>query len=492
MILGVSGSRQGPAAALLSGTVLAACEESRLSRSRLSQRTSSPRLAVSELLEFLEIARSRIQSVAVTRDGHFGGHAETSVDHHHAHAAYAFHSSPFDEAVVVVCDTSVSAGWTAWRGSAAGLAPVTDALGRFPLAQAYSQLTGAMGLTPGRHEHIVEAMARFGATATHRAADAITVGDDGLVMDAHWADQVDAADGEAGTPAQVAAAGAVQARLTEALIELLKRVQRVTGARHACLTGGLFFNTHFTTVAATEGPFQDVFVPAHPGNAGAALGAALVVASERPGKDVLSSPFLGPGYSHARVKEVLDNCKLSYDLPGEDRLLEAVVDALARGWLVGWFEGRMEWGPRALGHRSVLASAHSDHVLDNLNGFLKKRPWYRGYGVSILQDKVPDAFDGPASSRYMQFEYRPRDASQHRALLPAGASRIRVHTVDDRESRLHRLLEMWEKRTGSAMLVNTSFNGFHEPLVCTPRDAVRVFYGTGLDLLAIDRFILSK
>ncbi len=92
----------------------------------------------------------------------------------------------------------------------------------------------------------------------------------------------------------------------------------------------------------------------------------------------------------------------------------------------------------------------------------------------------------------MQFEYRPRDASQHRALLPAGASRIRVHTVDDRESRLHRLLEMWEKRTGSAMLVNTSFNGFHEPLVCTPRDAVRVFYGTGLDLLAIERFVLSK
>ena len=83
----------------------------------------------------MEIARSRIQSVAVTRDGHFGGHAETPVDHHHAHAAYAFHSSPFDDAVVVVCDTSVEAGWTAWRGSAAGLVPVTNALGRFPLAR---------------------------------------------------------------------------------------------------------------------------------------------------------------------------------------------------------------------------------------------------------------------------------------------------------------------------------------------------------------------
>ena len=111
----------------------------------------------------------------------------------------------------------------------------------------------------------------------------------------------------------------------------------------------------------------------------------------------------------------------------------------------------------------------------------------------MLQGKVTDAFEGPARSRYMQFEYRPRMPSQHRALLPGGRVAIRVYTVDDRESRLHRLLEMWEKRTGSAMLVNTSFNGFHEPLVVrTPRDAVRVFYGTGLDLLAIERFVLSK
>ncbi len=492
MILGVSGSGQGPAAALVGAHALAACEENRLARVRLSESVSTPSLAVSELLSFLGGTEASIRAIAVTGGGQFAGGAMTPVGHPLAHAAYAFHSSPFDEAVVVVCDSSVERGWTAWLGTSTGLTPLHDELGSFPLASAYSQLTTALGLAAGQHEHIVEAMARVGSGAAHPASDAMTVGDAGLVMGARWLDLVAAADGERGTPAQVAGASAVQARLADALIELLVRVQRATGQRRACLTGGLFYNTHFTTAAATRGPFEEVFVPAHPGNAGAALGAALAVARERPGKHLLSSPFLGPGYSLSRVKEALDNCKLSYALLDEDRLLEAAVDAMARGWLVGWFEGCMEWGPRALGHRSVLASPQSEHVLDNLNGFLKKRPWYRTYGVSVPLSRLPEFFEGPASAAYMQFEYRPRDPEQFRSILPPGAASVRVHTVDDREPRLLRLLQMWEQRSGSPMLVNTSFNGFHEPLVCTPRDAVRVFYGTGLDLLAIESFLLSK
>ena len=492
VILGVSGSRQGPAAALIGTRELAACEESRLSRVRLSESVSVPSLAVSELLAFLERPASSIRSVGVTGGGGFGSNAVTPVDHHLAHAAYAFHSSPFDEAVVVVCDSSVEHGWTAWRATAAGLTPLQDELGTFPLSRIYSQLTTALGLAAGQHEHIVEALARVGLGGEHPAADAITVADTGVVLAPRWLESVAAADGERGTPAQVAAASAVQASLSNALIELLVRVQRATGAQRACLTGGLFYNTSFTTAAAMRGPFREVFVPAHPGSGGSAIGAALAVSGPRADRDLLSSPFLGPGYSLSRVKEALDNCKLSYALLSEDRILAPVVDALAKGWLVGLFEGRMEWGPRALGHRSVLATTQSEHVLDNLNGFLKQRPWYRTYGVSVPLSRVAEIFDGPPSAAYMQFEYRPRNPEQFRSILPPGAASIRVHTVDDRQPRLLRLLEMWEQRSGSPMLVNTSFNGFHEPLVCTPRDAVRVFYGTGLDLLAIESFLLSK
>jgi len=509
MILGISGSRQGPAAALLDAHTLAACEESRLSRLRLTAHTTVPTLGVSELLAFVDASPADIHAIATTSGGQFAGRNAAHVDHQRAHARYAFHSSPFNDAVVVVCDSATELGWSAWRGSATGLVPITDDLGAFPLAATYSQLTGALGHTPGQDEHIVEALARVGTSDAHPIVNLIGVGDTGLAVDPRLREHIGLAHdehGPEGRPAQVAVAAAVQQRLADALVELLARVHRATGAERACLAGGLFYNTHFTTVAATRGPFRDVFVPAHPGNAGCAIGAALDCAltgattmgsgTWRPAFDEdrarVASPFLGPSYSNELVKETLDNCKLTYSFFDETRLIERIVDALAQGALVGWFNGRMEWGPRALGHRSVLASAHSEHVLDNLNGFLKKRPWYRTYGVSVPRSRAQELFEGPADSRYMQFEYRPRDPDQFKWLLPPGATRIRVHTVDESEPRLLRLLEAWQVRSGLPVLVNTSFNGFHEPLVCSPRDAVRVFYGTGLDMLAIESFVLRK
>jgi carbamoyltransferase len=491
MILGVSASSQGPAAALVEAQALAACEESRLTRTRLSESTVIPTLSVQELLRFHDRTRADIAAVATTGGGQYASQRGAEVEHQRAHAAYAFHSSPFDEAVVVVCDSATECGWSAWRATRRGMEQVGAPLGSFPIAQAYRRLTAALGLVAGLHEHIVEAFARVGGESRHRLADQIGIEGSGLVI---AADALSAlpSEGERGSAEQVAAAGGAQTRLTDALLELLRRVHAETGLADACLTGGLFYNTHFTTAASLTGPFARVFVPPHPGNAGAAVGAALTVATAVPPRDMLASPFLGPAYSHQHVKDTLDNCKLSYVLLNEDRLLERVIDALARGWLVGWFEDRMEWGPRALGHRSVLANPGSPHVLDNLNGFLKKRPWYRAYGVSVPLDRMSGLFDGPGASPYMQFEFRPRDPDRFRSLLPRGAASLRVHTVTEREPRLLRLLRLWEQHTGSPVLVNTSFNGFHEPLVCTPRDAVRVFYGTGLDVLAIENFLLSK
>lgn len=494
MIIGISGSRQGPSAALLDGHALAACEESRLSRMRLSERTTFPRLGVRDLATFLGRTAADIAAVAVTSGGQFPGRDVETIDHHQAHAAYAFHASPFDEAVVVVSDSTTERGWTAWRGTAEGLAPVDDDLGAFPLARLYSELTGALGLSPGRDEHIVESLARVGRPRAHAVAKQFAVRDEGFVVDGRWCERlgVTAADeGAAGTPAQVAAAHAVQTAITEALLALLGRVQRATGATHACLAGGLFYNTHFTTEAAMRGPFADVFVPPHPGNGGAAIGAALTVAahSRRP---AVGSPFLGPSFTDEQVKGTLDNCKLVYTYLNDERLIQSTVDAMARGALVGWFDDRMEWGPRALGHRSVLAGASAPHVLDNLNGFLKQRPWYRAYGVSVPASRVQELFEGPPASAFMQFEYRPRDPERFGKLMPPGGTRLRVHTVDDREPRLRRLLDVWEAKGGSPVLVNTSFNGFHEPLVCSPRDAVRVFYGTGLDVLAVGNFVMRK
>ena len=140
----------------------------------------------------------------------------------------------------------------------------------------------------------------------------------------------------------------------------------------------------------------------------------------------------------------------------------------------------------------MLADPFAVHTLDNLNGFLKRRPSYRSFGVSVPLSNVAELFDGPPASPFMQFEYHPRDPERFRTILPPGVQTLRVHTVDGREPRFLRLLEQWGEKTGTPVLVNTSFNGFHEPLVCSPRDAIRVFYGTGLDILALEDFVLRK
>ena len=506
LVLGMARARIGPAAALIDAgrSLVAACEENRLTRVRYAPPPGPPALARAELLSFLERAPADVSAVGVVEDeGQIGwadaGAAAIEIDGHQAHAAYAFHASGFRSGLVLVSEVHKPRGWTAWRFENAASPPreTAESLGDFPLARIYGQLTQAMGLQPMRDEHLVEAMARSGSVASTEASDLITLTDAGLAVDPRFSDVVRRAitSADADRAARNIAAS-VQKRLGECLVELLKRIAAVeSDADNLCLSGGLFFNTFFTTAAATSGIFPHVYVPPHPGRNGTALGAALLAGgSSLVTSRATGSPYLGPGYSDGQIKEALDNCKLSYDFVQGERLNDAVLHALGRGRLIGWFHGRLEWGPRALGHRSVLANPFAPHVLENLNGFLKRRPLYRSYGVSVPRSQVNALFDAHDSqaSPFMQFEYRPRDPDKFRTILPRGVETLRVHTVDDDEPRFLRLLEMWGQKTGIPVLVNTSFNGFHEPLVCSPRDAIRVFYGTGLDVLALGDFFLRK
>jgi carbamoyltransferase len=496
--LGIARARLGPAAALIDHQRgIGACEENRLTRARQAPTSGPPMLAITELLSFFGRREADIVETGVVRDEEspqwFGGHA-TNVDPHLAHAEYAFRASGFDEALVVVCDATADKGWSAWRYRAKGTsqAVALDAnAGSFPLARIYGELTAALGLHPARDEHLVEAMARAAPPDGSEAADTIHLTADGIEITPAFREHLsNAANADAARQRQLAAS--VQRRLGEYLVELLSRLARTSGSRNVCLSGGLFFNTHLTTVAAQSGLFARTFLPAHPGRSGSALGAALVVSNSGLSAAAVASPYLGPGYTDAEVKGAIESCKLAFDLQREEQVMEIVLRALSRGRLVGWFHGRLEWGPRALGHRTVLADPFSPHVLDNLNGYLKKRPSYRTYGVSVPLSRLNDIFDGPPASPFMQYEYRPRDPDKFRALLPEGVQTLRVHTVDDTAPRYLRLLERWGEMSGTPVLVNTSFNGFHEPLVCSPRDAIRVFYGTGLDLLALEDFVLRK
>ena len=496
--LGIARARLGSAAAIIDPQRgVGACEENRLTRARQAPTSGPPTLATAELLAYFGRNNGEITATGVVRDpdsATWFSRPAIEVDAHLAHAEYAFRASSFDDALVVVCDASVPQGWSAWRyrerGTSSAIPVDTDA-GHFPIARIYGELTEALGFQAARDEHVIEAMARAGEGRENAVTDAIRIGDDGIEIvpnvRAVIADVAALDDSQRG---QIASSA--QRRLGECLVELLTRLAHATGAKNICLSGGLFFNTQFTTAALRAGAFEHSYIPPHPGRSGSALGAALLVGDSHPAAAALASPYLGPGYTDTEVKAALENCKLAFDLQRTDQVLATVVRALSRGHLVGWFHGRLEWGPRALGHRTVLADPFSAHVLDNLNGYLKKRPAYRTYGVSVPRTRVAEFFAGAEESPYMQYEYQPRDPEKFRSILPAGVKTLRVHTVDERTPRYLRLLEQWGEVSGAPVLVNTSFNGFHEPLVCSPRDAIRVFYGTGLDLLALEDFVLRK
>jgi carbamoyltransferase len=152
----------------------------------------------------------------------------------------------------------------------------------------------------------------------------------------------------------------------------------------------------------------------------------------------------------------------------------------------------MEWGARALGNRSILASPLTPHVLENLNGFLKHRESHKSYSLSVCADDLDRYFAGPPESPFMQFEYSVNDTDRFAGVMPARHMRLRVQSVSNHQTRFWKLLKAFGSATGTPVLVNTSYNGFHEPIVCSPRDAVRVFYGTGLDAAVIGDFFLSK
>jgi carbamoyltransferase len=416
------------------------------------------------------------------------------IDHHQGHAASSFLSSSFDRAAVLVCDTHSARELSVWVGHGSDVDDQDWPWRGRAFASLYAECAELFDFTPGQ-AHRLEALAHLarGGRAEELATTFQYI-DGALKIDANWRadiDQMIQADRRRhGHAAETASA--VQCRIGELLVEFLADVRAAVEVDALCLAGGLFYNTYFNTLIRASGLFSKCFVPINPGNAGLSVGASLMVAKQdgvqsRP----IVSPFLGPEYDLEEIKATLDSCKLSYEFVTEAEAQDAAVAALVRGHLVGWFQGRMEWGHRALGHRSILANPRCEYVLDNLNFFLRKRERSRPFGLSVCEDAVPKLFCGPPSSPWMEYECRPRD-DHFRHVIPVGASTIRLQTVAPDHGPYWALLKQMEQATGVGAVVNTSFNGFHEPIVCTPRDAVRVFFGTGLDMLVIGRFVLRK
>ena len=501
VIIGLAGaSRNGAVAVCDEGRVVGICEHERVTRTRREALTPGrlPMQTLGTILRIGSYSDADVETYAV---------AEPSItlpadlrveylDHHLAHAATAFYTSQFAHATIVACDRSGDPELTVWLGDERGIRPANFGWRGTGFATLYSRAAEAMGLGVDGEARL-EALARVGGQERHENVPRIGWRGDGVDVPASFQAAVtDAvlADGtRAGAVQSAGVAAEVQRQIGEALLQAVTSIKRECGGTNLCLAGGLFYNSYFNTLLARSDLYSNTFVPANPGNAGVAIGAALL-ASQRPihRQPCSTSPFLGPGFTPEEIKATLDNCKLSYDYLSNGRLLDQTTAALVKGELVGWFHGRMEWGVRALGNRSILASPTAPYVLENLNRFLKQRDPHRTYSVAVCAEDASRFFCGPPASPLMEYEYEVLDRVLFRHLLPDNATRLRVQTVDASAGAFYDLLRAFGDLTGVPVLVNTSFNGFNEPIVCHPRDAVRVFYGTGLDMAVLDSLVLRK
>jgi carbamoyltransferase len=293
-------------------------------------------------------------------------------------------------------------------------------------------------------------------------------------------------------------AASVQQACGTIAAELAERYRKQTGEKSLCLAGGLFLNPVVVSHVEKNTGFDHVFVQPAAGNEGTALGAAWYVRHQMQGKPrqaAVEKLDWGPSYSSQDIKQVLDNCKARYRFHmSDEHQMEETIQLLAAGKIVGWFHGAAEFGPRALGNRSLLASPWAAYVKENLNEFVKHREAFRPFAISVLADRAADYFDYSPAARFMATLgiAKPKAARLLEGfLLPGG--RVRLHVVERAANPLlWRLLERFGQFASAPMLVNTSFNLFGEPLVVSPRDAVRSYFCSGVDALVIGSFSLAK
>jgi carbamoyltransferase len=419
------------------------------------------------------------------------------VPHHVAHAASAHFASPFETSSVMVLDgRGERASYLAARypnGTHEVLA--TQELPH-SLGLLYEEATEHLGFRRSSDEYKVMALASYGEPAwLDDLREAVrTTGDGGFtVAPIDWSRFVPRRrkDEEWGRE-HANLAASVQKRLEEALLDLARWLHRQTGDSRLTMAGGVALNCVANSRLHSEGPFDEIWVQPAAGDSGTALGAALHIAAAL-GDEIAPMPgaALGREWPDAELERELRTARLPYERP--DDVGDAVAEVLAANGIVAWFQGRSEYGPRALGHRSLLAHPGRAENLERLND-VKGREQFRPVAPMVLEERAAEIFAGPLPSPYMLFVHRV--APEWRERIPAVVhvdGTARIQTVSERDEPLvARMLEAFERRTGLPVVVNTSLNTAGRPMVDDPHDALELFGSAPVDALAIGPFVVRR
>jgi carbamoyltransferase len=422
------------------------------------------------------------------------------VDHHECHAASAFLASPFEEAAVLCLDgRGERATTTYWYGSGATLMLLGHVDLPHSLGLLYEEMTHYLGFLRSSDEYKVMALASYGEpTFADELRGMIHLGERG----AYTIDPLRLAErfgpsrarGSSMEPRHFDLARSLQLVLEETVIELARWLREETGARALCMAGGVALNCVMNARVRDTGLFEEVWVQPAAGDAGTALGAALLVDARERGAtthETMEHAYLGPSYGDDEIEAFLQWSKLPFRRVSD--VADETAALLADNKVVGWFQGAMEFGPRALGARSILASPIDPAMQGRLND-LKDREDFRPVAPAVVEEEAGEWFAGAGVAPYMLFVFdvRPERADRIPAVRHVDGT-ARVQTVRrDQNPRYYDLLRAFQARTGVPVLVNTSFNTRGEPIVCTPRDAVESFWTSPLDALAIGSFLVEK
>jgi carbamoyltransferase len=419
------------------------------------------------------------------------------VAHHVAHASSATFASGMDPCDVLVVDgRGERASHLAGHFADGKLEVLADQALPHSLGLLYEDLTAHLGFHRSSDEYRVMALASYGeASFLDVLRQLVQVDGRGgfEVGDVHLGRLAPAAGaGETFARAHADLAASVQRRVEEVLLELAAWLQRRTGNSDLVMAGGVALNCVANSRLWREGPHRRIWVQPAAGDAGTALGAAMHVANELGDKvEPMRSAALGRGWDDEALEARLRTAAVPFDRPAD--VADAVAEALARNEIVAWFQGRAEFGPRALGHRSLLADPRTAANLERLND-VKGREQFRPVAPMVLDERAGDVFDGPLPSPFMLFTHRVRDGWAER--IPAVVhvdQTARVQTVSREEEPLvARMLARFEALTGVPVVVNTSFNTAGRPMVDDPRDALECFGSSPVDLLAIGPFIVRR
>lgn len=518
IILGLGGINHDAACAVLrDGEILAAIEERKVTR-QITPKTL-PQNAIAQALEVAKLKPDQVNCVALVRPFHAAIHMSLRaqfpqaqmlmVDHHAAHAASAYYPSPFDDATILTLDGDGDFRSAArWRASGNQLQLEKELYYPDSLGELYSRVTELLGFTSGSDEHKVQWLSTGDSGAQFLPLFEELLGTRGwpcVNHDFFDADRLSQGHGgfsekfysRLGLEDGADIPEELRAPLAAGLQHAIERtVLRMAGpADNLCVAGGLGMNA--LLISALERSKQ-VFVQPAAGNAGTSLGAVFYAWNQTMGnqkRPSLKDFCLGPSFTQEQVKQVLENCKLRFRyLMTTEELLALAVRDLNNEKIIAWMQGRMEFGPRALGNRSILASPLNPYSTENLNIYIKHREGFRKFAASVPEEMAAEYFEAGPNARYLATVGRvkaPYRKTFEAALLDESA--VRVHLVRKEDNPLfHKLLHAAGKATGLPVLYNTSFNLFGDPLVCTPRDAVRSFYSSGVDALYVGNFVIEK